>query len=101
MDREGSMPHSALNRTAWIKALSLSLIYLVNVFYKSVLGVVGAWDAIAAKDRPQEKDVYVKYEITMSIEMVHCALYSSSIMRSMYGLVGLVWVSGTLKYIHT
>ena len=68
MDREGSMPHSALNRTAWIKALSLSLIYLVNVFYKSVLGVVGAWDAIAAKDRPQEKDVYVKYEITMSIE---------------------------------
>ena len=87
------MPHSALNRTAWLKALSPSLIYLLNVCYKSVLGVVGAWDAIAAKDRPQEKDVYVKYEIAMSIERVHCELNS--------GLVGLVWVSGILKYIHT
>ena len=93
MEREGSMPHSALNRTAWLKALSPSLIYLLNVCYKSVLGVVGAWDAIAAKDRPQEKDVYVKYEIAMSIERVHCELNS--------GLVGLVWVSGILKYIHT
>ena len=93
MEREGSMPHSALNRTAWLKALSPSLIYLLNVCYKSVLGVVGAWDAIAAKDRPQEKDVYVKYEIAMSIERVHFELNS--------GLVGLVWVSGILKYIHT